>query len=51
MKWDRDKLRIWGYVVLILFIFGLILTVYNIYPLTYMTIIGLINLAILLWVI
>lgn len=51
MKLDKDKLRIWGYVVLILFIFGLILTVYNIYPLTYMTIIGLINFAILLWVI
>ena len=51
MKWNKDKLRIWGYAILILFIFGLILAVYNIYPLTYMIIVGLINLAILLWVI
>ena len=51
MKWNKEKLSIWGWIILALVIFGLVLTIYNIYPLTYMTIIGLINLAILIYVI
>ena len=51
MKWSKEKLKVWALVILALVLFGLILTVYNIFPVTYMIIMGLINLAILIYVI
>lgn len=51
MKWSGEKLIKWGWVLLILFIFGIILAIYNFYPLVYMFIMGTINLLILIWVI
>ena len=51
MKWSKDKIKVWVLIILALVLFGLILTVYNIFPVTYMTIMGLINLAILIYVI
>jgi len=51
MKWSKDKIKVWVLIILTLVLFGLILTVYNIFPVTYMTIIGLINFAILIYVI
>ena len=51
MKWSRDKLVKWGWIFLALFIFGLILAVYNFYPLVYMFTIGIINLIVLIMVI
>ena len=51
MKWSREKLVKWGWISLALFIFGLILAVYNFYPLVYMFTIGIINLIVLIMVI
>lgn len=51
MKWSKDKIKVWVLIILALVLFGLFLTVYNIFPVTYMTIMGLINLAILIYVI
>lgn len=51
MKWSKDKIKVWILIIIALVLFGLILTVYNIFPVTYMTIMGLINLAILIYVI
>lgn len=51
MKWNKDKIKIWILIMIILAIFGLILTIYNIFPMTYMTIMGLINFGILIYVI
>ena len=51
MKWSSEKLIKWGWVLLVLFIFGIILAIYNFYPLVYMFTMGTINLLILIWVI
>ena len=51
MKLSRENLVKWGWISLSLFIFGLVLAIYNFYPLVYMFIIGIINLIVLIMVI